>query len=425
MHESSAPSLAKIDRELTGIYQWLNEQSLFNQRFERTALSINKQLLQLEELLVRFNEWQNLGPRFLHFYEWNKFIRSQDDKARHLLTKMAILQPKDWLTFFRNWYIQNSILHASDPYNVQVEKEVHELLLLEKEMQNTGIDKYHYTKSENKQMVLKKLKEKDRGLHRDLIRKSHPLDLPFDHLLSEHFDLISYIFPVHFISFEDLKGMKDRSKLKYDLLIVDAEDWHKNNLDINLDFLALGEKVIFADTAGQPFTLYCQEKKCAPAIFDLKGYHLQNIIDLKDMLPTERLYAARHLAHLLEDLHGDITIYHLGTNILYSCFSDPLNIVFEKLMESRGLKKIRVLEKKIHTLVENILEVNAEHKIMTQDLMINSAKQDMLPWQWQVKAKMERAGMDIINFNTHDLLEDSLPAMLQFLADNFPEKNKA
>jgi GTPase SAR1 family protein len=421
IHNSEDKGLLKIEKELDELYHMLNEQEFLDRRYENTAFSVTKQLSQLESLLKDLNELNGMGDRFFKFYDWNVFYRALTKKERHLIDKLILLQPKDWIKFFRNWFIQNFIDKYREVYLQEIEPE---LTALYKDLDlynQLYTEKYFADKLVGVKDPLEVLKRSDRNMYKNLVRKTIFFDwYPYsvDH---GYIHFLQFVFPIQFITVEELYQIPGNGDFKWDLMIMDLQEW-PDDLSVDPRFwnAMAPRKIVVAGDVTIPEKKMIQQIGKDPLIFELKGIHQQNIIALGDMVPTERLYAARTIAHMLQDTNPEIRIFHLEDYIIFSCLSETLNIVLEKMLNQRNIKKIRVLETPFHSLVENILEISAKQVLITQDNLVNNAAFDRIPWQLYLKEKINRAGIKIADINSNHLLEDPIPTLLTFIGENFP-----
>lgn len=98
------------------------------------------------------------------------------------------------------------------------------------------------------------------------------------------------------------------------------------------------------------------------------------MIELLDMNNTERLYAARNLAYMMQSTNMNLKIFHMKNKIIFSSLDDILNKVLFKLLENQGIKEMKIIDTPFHLLVDSILEINNKQVVITQNHLLNYKK---------------------------------------------------
>ena len=149
--------------------------------------------------------------------------------------------------------------------------------------------------------------------------------------------------------------------------------------------------------------------------FELKGFLQQGMIELIDMTYTERLYAARNLAFLMQSNNTNIKIFHVKNNVIFSAFDDILNKVLFKLLESHGIKEMKIIDTPFHLIVDNILEINNKQILLTQNHLLNYKNSDNILFQLSAIEKIRKSGILIKNYNTSELLDNPVKSIKKFI----------
>ena len=418
---SPDPALARIENDIQALYLHVNEQQFLLETFENTGFSLMKQLDQLESLLGEMNRIQAMAPAFHEHYDWNAFYWGLEPRDRYLIDKMLLIQPKDWMTFFRNWYQQNLIRFGKSWSQMDVDE---------------GLEQFHHRSGHAvavRYQAYGKFKEaslstlnSNFGTKVKAVMKNEPSGGAIGKeglftLLRDAFPWMSTVFPLMIAPVEEGIALLKAGIGDWDLVLTDLDEGSSEMATDLIQTLRSGEKklVISLEQKGDDLPGHLLAEAGLPHYL-LKGKHQQSIIDLKLMNHTERLYAARNLAFLLENINPDITIFHLGSKILVSCLSGPLNEVLQQLLDEAGLKKMRILESPFHLLVENLLEVESEQILITQDGLINNRDFRDTDWQWVVRNKLIKGGVKLLDFKTHLLLESPHQAMMAFVGQLNP-----
>jgi hypothetical protein len=407
--------ILKLEQEINNLYAWLNTESVLNHHFESTAFSLSTILNQLENIIVELNNYRVNPASFKLFYNWNVFYFRLDQQHRNLIDKLLIIQPVDWIAFFRNWYVQNILDLKAMLYQEDIDVHLHnyrELLISGGE----AVQKNFLTKQQLSAQNI--LSENSSG--RSKLRKylSGKEQFPaWQELFDGYNDLISMVYPVMLTTFDSVPLLKDQS---WDMAIFKLQHWDKQYVDSITAFINKQVHVVVSarfEESEEKIQAHFPENP--PAMHKLSGNHLQSIIPLEDMNHTERLHGARNLAHIIQDINPEISIFHLEQYIIFSCLSNPLNAVLLQLLDQRGVKKMRVLESPFHLLVENLLEVNSPRFILTQDSLLSS-NMESLDWQLFAIDRLKKAGLQIVDFKTRQLLSNPLQLMIKFTENYFP-----
>jgi len=141
------------------------------------------------------------------------------------------------------------------------------------------------------------------------------------------------------------------------------------------------------------------------------------MIELLDMNNTERLYAARNLAYMMQSTNMNLKIFHMKNKIIFSSLDDILNKVLFKLLENQGIKEMKIIDTPFHLLVDSILEINNKQVVITQNHLLNYKKTDDLLWQIYVIDKIKKAGIKVINFDSADLLHEPISSVKEFISN--------
>jgi len=106
-------------------------------------------------------------------------------------------------------------------------------------------------------------------------------------------------------------------------------------------------------------------------VVELEGYHQQGMINLLDMNYSERLYAARNLAHLMQSTNKSIKIFQMKNTLIFSALEDILNKVLLKLLAKNNIKEMRIIDTPFHLLVDNLLEINKKQILLIQNNLLD------------------------------------------------------
>ncbi len=388
-------------------------------KWEDNAFSIHKQLLYLEQILEDLNIIEGQKNNFFKNYNWNSFFHNLDSKPAYIIRKLNIYRPKNWVLFFKNYYIQNLILKNKRHFNIDAS------LLLNKLVEaNSKREKLSELKSikiwQNKRkLYVNKIKNEDEALFKSIFNQTND---EISLKSKDEVGLLSSFFPVIIIPEKVFTEIEDKSLFDSDMIIYEnAENFKK---DFNLS-------IVQKDKTKLVYTLDEEERlneikksllnnniKENINTFELRGFHQQGMINLLDMNYSERLYAARNLAHLLQSSNKNIKIFQMKNTIIFSALDEILNKVLLKLLDKTGIKEMRIIDTPFHLLVDNLLEINKKQILITQNRLINHKTFDNILWQMAALEKITKGGVKIVNFNTSDLLETPIENIKSFVKNN-------
>jgi hypothetical protein len=140
------------------------------------------------------------------------------------------------------------------------------------------------------------------------------------------------------------------------------------------------------------------------------------MIDLIDMNNTERLYAARNIACLMQFSNPEIKIYHIKSKIIFSALDPVMNRVLLKLLQPHGVKEMKIIDTPYHLLVDSLLEINNKQILIIQNNLLNYREPGDLIRQVYSLEKIRKAGIKIMNFNTSDLLNEPVKRIKDFVS---------
>jgi hypothetical protein len=415
-NQAKDPKLSKLDEEVEHFYRWLKERKLVHQNFENTAFSVNKKLLQLKELLATFNFFESREGEFKRYFSWNAFYYGQEELVRKLIDVLLIIRPLDWIAFFRNWYLQNALQYNKSLFDKNVDAE---LDTLQKTWQEMGKVLPEYIRNKKSLEIVGFLEDKSRKSEISELKKKlgqKKEELNWLELFRAHPEFILYNYPL-FLT--EAKNLNELSIGHWDLIVLKDLFGDLSKGENAKHLQNMGGKRLWSQTTEKAENWDDQEK--IKQVY-MKGLHQQNIIPLSEMNHTEKLYAARNLAYLLEDINSGVVVYRMDEYIIFSCLSKPLNQVMEQLLDKRGIKKMRILESPFHLLVENLLEVKLKQVLIAQDGLINNYQADRIAWQLFVKERFKKAGVAVVDFKSDILLANPVQAIFRFTELHFPKK---
>jgi hypothetical protein len=242
-----------------------------------------------------------------------------------------------------------------------------------------------------------------------------------DHELIENEDdfLITF-FPVIIVSQNVMEKYKNLLAAKTDIIFFANITDYKDKLELSIPEQFDGKMVFFTedkeyeDHLKKVLWKLSYQKKLVHV--ELNGYHQQGMIELLDMNNTERLYAARNLAYMMQTSNNNIKLFHIKNKIIFSALDDVLNKIMVKLLESHGIKEMKIIDTPFHLLVDSILEINNKQVLLIQNHLINYKNAENLKWQLFVLEKVRKSGIRVINFNTTELLNESVKSIREFIS---------
>ncbi len=388
-------------------------------KWEDNAFSIHKQLLYLEQILEDLNIIEGQKNNFFKNYNWNSFFHNLDSKSAYIIRKLNIYRPKNWVLFFKNYYIQNLILKNKRHFNIDAS------VLLNKLVEaNSKREKLNELKSikiwQNKRkLYVNKVKNEDEQLFKTIFNQTNA-EINLES--KSEFELLSSFFPVIIVPEEVFNEIEDKSLFDVDMIIYENAESFKHDLNLSIVQKDKTQLVYTLDEEEQlneiKKSLLNNDIKENIIAFELKGFHQQGMINLLDMNYSERLYAARNLAHLLQSSNKNIKIFQMKNTIIFSALDEILNKVLLKLLDKNGIKEMRIIDTPFHLLVDNLLEINKKQILLTQNHLINHKTFDNILWQMAALEKIAKGGVKIVNFNTSDLLETPIENIKSFVKNN-------
>ncbi len=404
-----------LQNELKSMFSYLND-GYSVKKWEDTAFSFNKQLNFLESILEDFNEFEAQKADFFKNYKWNTFLHDIDEKSAYLIKKFIIYRPKNWLIFLRNWYIQNLISKFRKNLNFNIDIHLNEIKIHKQNKEELAYLKYAKIWQNKREIYLNKTEDIKSEPIRKIISDKQ---LSLDEIGMVIKPLVSEIAPVMIITADTFLKIKKNISETFDFMIFSNCDEIKNKMSDLIPEKYSGKLAFFAENEDQhqPIKDILWKKNIQSPFGHetLKGFHQQGMILLTDMNTTERLYAARNIAFMLQSTAPDLKIYQIKNKILFSAFDDVLNKVLIKLLDNLGVKEMKIIDTPFHLLVDCILEVNTKQILIIQNSLINFRKTDNLFWQFFVIDKIRKAGIKIINFNSSTLMHDPVRTMKEFI----------
>jgi len=415
------PALVKMNEELETFYVRIQEKKILKKSIEPAAFNLDKHLFQLNAMLKQLTEITEKRDQFIKCFSFNKFYFSLTVADRLIIQNILDLAPKDWILFFKNWFIQNAIEQNGYFFYKVADKELKEFAELDLTLNQ--LSQLSQIKSSEPEIhrSLENIESRHKKLYQQIFNKHQLSNEDWTELMQHHSKLIRLLFPVWIVPVEALQKLKGNIADGFDSVLVDLADaGYETSWSEMLDLAKMNAKKIFvADQSDAYLTKLAGLSRSEVPVFELKGYHQQGLMQLADMNHTERLYGARNLAHLIMDVAPDIEIFKLGNQTLYSCLSAPLNQLLLAMLDQKGIKKMRVLETPFNLLLENILEINTKQWLLTQDGLLDSADVDRIPWQIYVMEQAEKAGIRHVNLDTLDLREAPVKVFRDFIETSF------
>ncbi len=408
--------LLNLQKDIDDLFIYLNN-GFATKKWEDNAFSIHKQLLYLEHILEDLNIIEGQKANFFTNYNWNRFLHNLDEKSSYLIRKLNIYRPKNWMIFFKNYYIQNIILK----YKHHIDIDISHLLnaLVEDNNKKERLSELKSIKiwQNKRKLFINRIKNEDEQLFKNIFNQSggkHEL------ITKNDFSLLSEFIPVIIIPEDVFAKMKQKSLFNIDLIAYENTE----NLKQDLESLLLNNsKLLFSIDESEKITeikktILKNRSNSEIKVIELKGFHQQGMINLLDMNYSERLYAARNLAHLLQSTNNKIKIFQLKNTVIFSSLDEILNQVLLKLMDKNGIKEMRIIDTPFHLLVDNLLEINKKQILLTQNNLIDYKTDDNLLWQLDSIRKIRKGGVKIINFNTSSLLDNPIENIKNFVKTN-------
>ena len=407
-----------LQSELKVLFSILNE-GFTVKKWEDTAFSINKQLNYLESILEDLNEIEGQKINFFNNYNWNTFLSTCDEKSEYLVKKLNIYRPKNWLIFIKNWYIQNLILKNQKKLDIDINKnllEYERLSIRKEELNNLRSAKIWQNKRE---IYLSKIEDQKNNPVKKMLLQND-LSINIDELLHSSDDFLTTFTPIVIMTSNMMIKYKNTVRDKFDLIVYTNTNEYKDSLESLMPEQYTGKFAFFADEkevipliTSALWKLSYQNKH---AETELMGYHQQGMIELLDMNNTERLYAARNLASMMQSANNKLKIFHLKNKIIFSALDSVLNKVLLKLLENKGIKEMKIIDTPFHLLVDSILEINNKQILITQNHLLNYKNTDNILWQIYAIDKIKKAGIKHINFNTTELLNEPVKSVKEFVS---------
>ncbi|MBK7096312.1 MAG: hypothetical protein IPH57_15160 [Saprospiraceae bacterium] len=412
------PYTENLQSELKVLFTILNE-GYAVKKWEDTAFSINKQLNYLESILEDLNEIEGQKINFFSNYSWNTFLSTCDEKSEYLIKKLNIYRPKNWLIFVRNWYIQNIILKNQKKFAKDLKE-----IISEFEKRSVRKEELNTLRSakiwQNKRDIyLNKLEDHKNNPVRKMLLQDD-LSLTIEELINNSDEFLTTFTPVVIITPDLMEKYKNTLQNKFDIIIYFNTNDFKDKIEVLLPEQYIGKIVFFTEdtdiSATVKNSLWKLSYQTKLAETELKGYHQQGMIELLDMNNTERLYAARNLAYMMQSTNMNLKIFHMKNKIIFSSLDDILNKVLFKLLENQGIKEMKIIDTPFHLLVDSILEINNKQVVITQNHLLNYKKTDNVLWQVYVIDKIKKAGIKVINFDSTDLLHEPISSVKEFIS---------
>lgn len=412
-------SLDSLQNELKLLFQELN-QGYSLKKWEDNAFSINKQLIYLENILEDLNRIEGQKINFYNNFEWNKFLYNIDKKSLYLIKKLNIYRPKNWIIFFKNWFIQNLILKNKHYINNNIIDQISTLTSVNEKTLELSLIKSIKIWQNKRDIFINKYKDTNDIIYK-LFNKTN-VEINWSDLINNSENILSSFLPIIIIPANIMAKIKEEISVNYDLIIYENVDEYKDEFINTIPSNSKTRLIIALDELEHKNeitrAIISKYQNNQVETVELQGFHQQGMIELLDMNYTERLYAARNIAHLMQSANKNIKIFQLKNIIIFSALEEILNKVLVKLLTKEGIKEMRIIDTPFHLLVDNILEVNSKQILLTQNNLLNYKKYDDIMWQIYSIEKIKKGGIKIINFNTTDLLDNPIQTIKNFVSDN-------
>ena len=412
-------SLDLLQQELTSLFALLNNGFAVKQ-WEDNAFSINKQLIFLENLLHDLNLLEGQKYNFLLNFEWNKFLNGLDDKSLYIIKILNIYQPKNWVIFFKNWFVQNLIFKYKHYLIDDLDKELLKIYQINEKNQYLEYIKSSKIWQNKREILLNNLNENSTQIKK--IFSQTNLEVNINDINEENDEFLSTFFPIQIVPADSFKNLQENISLNYDVAVFENADEYKNEFEEISRMIKNKKKLIAIDDSDNILKINRISINLDPNSkvdqFELKGSHQQGMINLLDMNYTERLYAARNIAHLMQSANDNIKIYQMKGIVIFSALDDILNKVILKILENKGIKEMKIIDTPFHLLVDNLLEVNNKQILITQNHLINYHDHSKILWQLNAIDKIKKGGLKIVNFNTSQLFDKPVKTIKEFISKN-------
>ena len=412
-------SLLKLQQELKELFEILNN-GFVRQQWEDNAFSLSKLLAFLEDLLSDLNSIAGQKYVFYKNYKWNRFLYNIDEKSLYLISKLDIYNPKNWLIFFKNWYVQNLIQKYKLKLHANIDEELKKLLVTYDNNFKLSILKSKKIWQNKRDILLNKLDSKSGSIKKLLLQTQ--VDGDIAEIMNENGEFLTTFLPVTIIPVDHLAGTDKNLTASFDYVIYENASHYKKYFAPYFPVNKNHNTTIILDEPDDilQFNKIVINKKPGIQIVEhlLQGYHQQGIINLLDMSYSERLYAARNIAHLLQSTNSDIKLFHLKNIIIFSAMDSLLNKVLLKILSKYGIKEMRIIDTPFHLLVDNLLEVNNKQILITQNRLLNYKNTEDVVRQLRALQKISKGGLKVIDFDIRLLLEEPVKNIMNFISKN-------
>lgn len=407
-----------LQSELKSLFSLLNDGYAIK-KWEDTAFSINKQLRYLESILEELNEIEGQRLNFFNNYKWNSFLWSLDEKSLYIIKKLNIYRPKNWLVFLKNWYIQNIILANQKKVITDIKpafKEYENVCHKKEELARLKSAKIWQNKRD---IYLNKIEDQKNSTLKKILNQAD-VNISEQELMESEDDFLHTVMPVIIVVQDVMEKNNRHLKDKFDCIVFANFGDYKDRAEKLIPEGFTGKMVFVSEeeniTDNLKNALWSHSYQIGIQHAELKGNHQQGMIELIDMNNTERLYAARNLAFMLQSTNPNIKIFHLKNKIILSALDEVLNKVILKILENQGIKEMKIIDTPFHLLVDSILEVNNRQVLITQNHLIDYRSTENLDWQLFILSKIEKSGIRIINFNTTDIITEPVKSVKEFIS---------
>ncbi|HEB61827.1 MAG TPA: hypothetical protein ENI82_01630, partial [Bacteroidetes bacterium] len=221
-------SLDLLQQELTSLFALLNNGFAVKQ-WEDNAFSINKQLIFLENLLHDLNLLEGQKYNFLLNFEWNKFLNGLDDKSLYIIKILNIYQPKNWVIFFKNWFVQNLIFKYKHYLIDDLDKELLKIYQINEKNQYLEYIKSSKIWQNKREILLNNLNENSTQIKK--IFSQTNLEVNINDINEENDEFLSTFFPIQIVPADSFKNLQENISLNYDVAVFENADEYKNEFE--------------------------------------------------------------------------------------------------------------------------------------------------------------------------------------------------
>ena len=395
LNSHNAPENTGLARELKewedDLLKWYNDVNVsgyFKKRFESQALSVHRSAENLRDINLSLSAIVERQHHLEDYFFWAGFQNQFPEVARSIVQALHLVPPKDWLTYFDEWYITQLV--TGESLEVEWPQMPHEDLKLMIELirhhtlaeYNNELNRQRAVLCDEHHLTIRKLDNKKGAVDRMEAERFF-----FEMSLEER----GKWFPVQLLPLnmmpvvsEELKAKSEENKEHYYILLGSKEP----SLDLH-----------WQKVQEMPCDIYA-------SVLPVNQRYLNEKLDMPKMLTDYKLGQSRTSSSLkyLTNLARQLSPF-LSKSCIYSAqrvnMISLLGAELDRLVLDQLPMPYKISERSLNPdenfLVEALLEPNKPFVLLVRDFWTTGEWPENSMWNLQFKEDLEKIGIKVVH----------------------------